>query len=177
MGATVFGYIIGSTTSLVANSDAASAQLQERLNTLNEYMKDRRLPRELQVGIRKYFKYLWSRRTVFSAEEDILKDLSTPLRTKLLRFMHRDVLDQVPLFDVCNEYGSRRERANPARDSMRPSADGAPSSRLCPRRASCGSFAKRCCGQRGTRRPSDVLVVRMPLCSAVPASSTSSSVR
>ena len=105
VGAQVFGYIIGSTTSVIANLDASNAQLQMRLNTLNEYMRDRRLPRDLQVCIRKYFRYLWSRRTVFSNEEEILQDLSVPLRTRLLRFMHRDVLEQMPLFDVCNDPG------------------------------------------------------------------------
>ena len=105
VGCAVFGYIIGSTTSLVASADAASAQLAERISNLNMYMKDRKLPRELQVGIRKYFKYFWSRRTVFTGEEEILQDLSKPLRAKLLRFMHRDVLEQMPLFEVCDDPG------------------------------------------------------------------------
>ena len=64
IGATVFGYIIGNATSLVANADAASAQLTSRMETLNQYMADRSLPRHLQVAIRKYFRYFWSRKTV-----------------------------------------------------------------------------------------------------------------
>lgn len=43
IGCAVFGYIIGSVTSIVANQDAASAQLAERVANLNAYMKDRRL--------------------------------------------------------------------------------------------------------------------------------------
>jgi hypothetical protein len=161
IGCAVFGYIIGSVTSIVSNQDVASAQLAERVSNLNAYMRERRLPRELQVGIRKcvhrptphkptphkptphkptcphmptqahtphkptchatrvlaldagtlsactihrYYKYYWSRRTVFTGEEEILRDLSTPLRAKLLRFMHRDVLEQMPLFEVCSDY-------------------------------------------------------------------------
>ena len=55
MGASLFGYVIGNATSLVANADAASAQMTSRMETLNQYMRDRELPRSLQVQIRKLF--------------------------------------------------------------------------------------------------------------------------
>ena len=74
---------------------------QARMETLNHYMTERALPRSLQVSIRKYYRYFWSRRTVFEHEEEILSNLSTPLRAELLRFMYRDVILQIPLFEVC----------------------------------------------------------------------------
>lgn len=45
------------------------------METLNHYMTERGLPRSLQVSIRKYYRYFWSRRTVFEHEEEILSDL------------------------------------------------------------------------------------------------------
>ena len=70
------------------------------METLNQYMTERSLPRSLQVSIRKHYRYFWSRRTVFEHEEEILSNLSTPLRADLLRFMYRDVIRQIPLFEV-----------------------------------------------------------------------------
>jgi len=70
------------------------------METLNQYMTERSLPRSLQVSIRKHYRYFWSRRTVFEHEEEILSNLSTPLRADLLRFMYRDVIRRIPLFEV-----------------------------------------------------------------------------
>ncbi|KAL1515621.1 hypothetical protein AB1Y20_002240 [Prymnesium parvum] len=105
LGASVFGYIVGSATALIANADASSAQLARKMDMLNQYMSDRSLPRSLQVAIRKYFRYFWSRKTVFADEEAILGDLSSQLRGALLRFMNKDIINQMPIFEVCNDPG------------------------------------------------------------------------
>ena len=49
------------------------------MEKLNHYMTERALPRSLQVSIRKYYRYFWSRRTVFEHEEEILSDLRSVL--------------------------------------------------------------------------------------------------
>lgn len=42
---------------------------------------------------------------VFSDEEAILQDLSSTLRGALLRYMHKDVIEQIPIFEVCSDPG------------------------------------------------------------------------
>ena len=78
------------------------------METLNHYMTERSLPRSLQVSIRKHYRYFWSRRTVFEHEEEILSNLSTPLRADLLRFMYRDVIRRIPLFEVLSSAATLR---------------------------------------------------------------------
>ena len=65
------------------------------METLNQYMTERSLPRSLQVSIRKHYRYFWSRRTVFEHEEEILSNLSTPLRSRpaALHVPRRDPAD------------------------------------------------------------------------------------
>jgi len=105
VGVTVFGYIIGNASSIVANANAASAKISAQMDTLNIWMADRGLPRPLQAAIRKYFRYLWSRKTASTDEEAIIANLSSSLRVSLLRFINKDIIDQVRLFDVCSDPG------------------------------------------------------------------------
>ena len=105
IGATVFGYVVGNATTIIANSDATSAQFHARMESLNQYMSERALPRALQVRIRKYFRYLYLKKTVFSNEEVILDDLSIQLRNELLLHMHRDLINQIRLFQRVTDPG------------------------------------------------------------------------
>ena len=47
------------------------------------------------MRIRRYFRYYWSRRSVFTNEEEILTGLSSSLRDDVLRFIHREVTPRV----------------------------------------------------------------------------------
>ena len=62
------------------------------METLNHYMTERGLPRSLQVSIRKYYRYFWSRRTVFEHEEEILSDLRSASKSSSIRMGQADLL-------------------------------------------------------------------------------------
>ena len=68
VGATVFGYVMGNIGTIVSQSNARVAQLNQKFELLNQYMLERSLPRSLQVRIRRYFRYYWSRRSVFTGK-------------------------------------------------------------------------------------------------------------
>ena len=68
-------------------------------------MVERGLPRTLQVALRKYFRYFWSRRAASTDEDVIISNISSSLRISLLRFMHRDIIEQVRVFEVCHDPG------------------------------------------------------------------------
>ncbi len=53
------------------------------MEKLNQYMMERALPRSLQVTLRKYYRYFWSRRTVFEHEEEILSDLRSVRKSSM----------------------------------------------------------------------------------------------
>ena len=92
VGATVFGYVMGNIGSIVSQSNARVQQLNQKFELLNQYMLERSLPRSLQVRLRRYFRCYWSRRSVFTNEEEILTGLSSSLRDDVLRFIHREVI-------------------------------------------------------------------------------------
>jgi len=105
VGATVFGYVMGNITTIVSQSNARVAQLNQKFELLNQYMLERALPLALQVRIRRYFRYYWSRRSVFTNEDEILSGLSSNLRDDVLRYIHREVIQLIPLFNTTDDPG------------------------------------------------------------------------
>ncbi len=61
------------------------------MDGLNTYLKDRGVQWDLQVRIRKYFRYFWSRRTVFHNEEEILSNLWVTADRTRGAFTHRSL--------------------------------------------------------------------------------------
>ncbi|NNF88777.1 MAG: cyclic nucleotide-binding domain-containing protein [Acidimicrobiia bacterium] len=95
-GAAMYGYIIGNVASLISNIDVIRARHLRRVETVNHFMRDRRVPHELQAQVRDYYTYLWDSR--IGQETEILEDLPRPLRVEIALHTHRNILEQVPLF-------------------------------------------------------------------------------
>ena len=66
-GALVFGYMLSSIGSMVAAIDRQAALSEERLDEIKEYMRWRKLPRDLVMRLRRYYSYYYSRKTVRAA--------------------------------------------------------------------------------------------------------------
>ena len=60
-------------------------------------MKSCRLPKELQLQIRTYYSYSWTRHKTINAQ-GFFEDLSPGLRSKTTFYLYQDVLCSVPLF-------------------------------------------------------------------------------
>lgn len=97
MGASVFGFIIGHMNSIVLNMNKASSEFHSKMDSIDAYLKYRKVPQQLQLDIRRHFRYYISRKTLFD-EEQILADLSHYLRAELSFFLTSDVIRQVHLF-------------------------------------------------------------------------------
>ncbi len=100
-GAAMYGYIIGNVASLLSNLDVIRAKHLRRVETVNHFMRDRRVPRELQARVRDYYTYIWDSR--IGQETEILEDLPTPLRVEIALHTHRSILERVPLFSGAGE--------------------------------------------------------------------------
>ena len=98
IGASLFGYIIGNMSSMVASLNQASAVYIRKMDAIEAYLRYRKVPPDLQYKIKKYFKYYLGRKTVFD-EKGILNELSHYLRVELSMFLIQDVLGQTELFD------------------------------------------------------------------------------
>ena len=101
LGVAMYGYIIGNVASLLANIDVLRAQHLGRIETVNHFLRDRQVPRELQARVRNYYNYLWESRT--GQQLDVLEDLPTSLHIEIALHLHRNVLRKVPLFEAASD--------------------------------------------------------------------------
>ncbi|MDJ0961095.1 MAG: cyclic nucleotide-binding domain-containing protein [Acidimicrobiia bacterium] len=101
LGAAMYGYIIGNVASLLANLDVNRARHLGRLEAVNNFMRDRQVPRDLQAQVRDYYNYLWESRMV--EETEMLEGLPTPLRVEIALHINQAILQKVPLFERADE--------------------------------------------------------------------------
>ena len=101
LGVAMYGYIIGNVASLLANLDVTRARHLGRMETINHFMRDRRVPRELQGRVRDYYNYLWESR--MGRQTEMLDDLPTSLRIEIALHLNRNILRKVPLFERASE--------------------------------------------------------------------------
>ena len=102
LGALVFGYMLSSIGSLVAALDRNAALSEDKLDAIKEYMRWRRLPRELTVRVRRYYEHFLNSKTAFD-EGDILRNLTPELRFDVVRHICRDNICRLPLIKTCLE--------------------------------------------------------------------------
>lgn len=95
--------IIGKATALAAAAGAASQVYSERMQSVSEFMRRRGLPSALRGSIREYYDVIFSRGVCYD-ERTILDELSFNLRRRVLRWLNRDVIKSVPLFQGASEY-------------------------------------------------------------------------
>ena len=97
MGALVFGYMISSIASLVKALDRQGGLTEERMDEIKEYMRWRKLPRELMVRMRKYYENYYDTCTAFD-EHAILGNLTPSMRLEVVEHILKDTIGKIPLF-------------------------------------------------------------------------------
>eukprot|EP00191_Tetraselmis_sp_GSL018_P005589 CAMPEP_0177605304 /NCGR_PEP_ID=MMETSP0419_2-20121207/16627_1 /TAXON_ID=582737 /ORGANISM="Tetraselmis sp., Strain GSL018" /LENGTH=989 /DNA_ID=CAMNT_0019099439 /DNA_START=131 /DNA_END=3101 /DNA_ORIENTATION=+ len=96
IGVTVFAYFMGTTASLITALHSTETVVSSRISQMNEFLRQRRVPRELQNKVRKF--YALAAQHQQCEDEELLKQLSTPLRTELLLYLYRNALESVSFF-------------------------------------------------------------------------------
>ncbi|MBI2060257.1 MAG: ion transporter [Nitrospirae bacterium] len=97
MGAGMYGFVIGNIANLIANIDIAKSQFRERMEKIETFMRYKAVPPETQDRVREYYNYLWESRRGYD-EFSIVNDFPTPLRTEILLFLNRSMIEKVPIF-------------------------------------------------------------------------------
>eukprot|EP00232_Nephroselmis_pyriformis_P004492 CAMPEP_0182913664 /NCGR_PEP_ID=MMETSP0034_2-20130328/38155_1 /TAXON_ID=156128 /ORGANISM="Nephroselmis pyriformis, Strain CCMP717" /LENGTH=562 /DNA_ID=CAMNT_0025050391 /DNA_START=251 /DNA_END=1936 /DNA_ORIENTATION=+ len=97
IGASLFGFLIGNISSLLESIDVRSSGYRRRMAELRDYMADRKLPKQLQGRIKRYYEYYLARTSVFN-EEDILSGLSPHLRNRVLLQAKREAVTKIEFF-------------------------------------------------------------------------------
>jgi hypothetical protein len=96
-GVTIYAYIIGNMATIIANLDATAQAYRQKMDRINEYMRFREIPLNLQKRIRSYYDYVWARNKGLD-ENRIISELPRALHTDVALHLHREVLANVPLF-------------------------------------------------------------------------------
>ncbi|MBI4454301.1 MAG: cyclic nucleotide-binding domain-containing protein [Acidobacteria bacterium] len=102
LGVGVFGYVIGSVASLLANIDPARVRHREVVEKVKAFMRYRQVPAGLQQRILDYYEYLWEKRLGYD-ESTAISGLPPSLRTEVSLFLNRDIIQKVPLFRTASE--------------------------------------------------------------------------
>ena len=97
VGAIVFGFMLSSIGELVHSVDKQAALAQDRMDEIKEYMRWRKLPRDLVVRLRRYYTFYYSRKTAFD-EDQILGGLTPALRLEVVKHSLKDTIGKIPLF-------------------------------------------------------------------------------
>jgi len=95
--ALVFGYMISNIGSLVASMDRQAALVEEKTDSVKEYVAWRGLPRDLSLRVKKHYSFYFTRRAAFD-EVELLEGLSPSLRSEVTRFVLKETLGKLPLF-------------------------------------------------------------------------------
>eukprot|EP01059_Diplonema_ambulator_P010389 TRINITY_DN20417_c0_g1_i1.p1 TRINITY_DN20417_c0_g1~~TRINITY_DN20417_c0_g1_i1.p1 ORF type:complete len:523 (+),score=175.73 TRINITY_DN20417_c0_g1_i1:454-2022(+) len=97
IGLSLYVNVIGTVGSLVSNLDATTQSHRTKMDTLNDWMKYRRLPQSTQAKVRTYYQYMWDTRKGVD-ETELLSDMPTYLRLEVSEFVNNDIIQKVPLF-------------------------------------------------------------------------------
>jgi hypothetical protein len=97
MGASLYAFVIGGVASLLSNLQAARNSHWEHMESVEQYLRARRIPVHLTNKVHNYYEYLWERHKGLN-EQGLLQDLPESLRLAIMLHLARDVLAQVPLF-------------------------------------------------------------------------------
>ena len=54
-GGFIYAYIVGAVCGIVATMDEATAKFQQRMDALQYYIKENRIPKSLKYRLREYF--------------------------------------------------------------------------------------------------------------------------
>ena len=96
-GGFIYAYIVGAVCGIVATMDAATAQFQQRMDALQDYMKENRIPKELRYRLREYF---YHTRELQRAHHynDLLSLMTPTLRGEVAVLSNADWVKRVPFF-------------------------------------------------------------------------------
>jgi CRP-like cAMP-binding protein len=97
IGAVMLGYILSRFTDLVSSVNIKAARRRSRLGMLKVSLRDAALPKPLRQRMTEYYNEYLREGTEY-AEHSLLQQLSPPLKTELLIFLMKEMIQNVAFF-------------------------------------------------------------------------------
>ena len=98
-GVLIFATIVGNVGSMITNMNITRSEFQHKMDGIKKYMKFRKVNKNLEKRVIKWFDYLRSKQSI--AEEDVLKHLPDRLQAEIAIHVHLETLKKVELFQDC----------------------------------------------------------------------------
>ncbi|KAK2828458.1 hypothetical protein Q5P01_019492 [Channa striata] len=100
VGVLIFATIVGNVGSMIANMNATRADFQAQIDAIKHYMQFRKVSKELETRVIKWFDYLWTNKKAVD-EQEVLKNLPNKLRAEIAINVHLETLKKVRIFQDC----------------------------------------------------------------------------
>ncbi|GAB1608115.1 cyclic nucleotide-gated cation channel alpha-3-like [Argonauta hians] len=100
IGVLIFATIVGNVGNMITNMNAQRAEFQQRMDGVKQYMEFRKVSKELEQRVIKWFDYLWTNKQSLN-EEEVLSALPDKLKAEMAIHVHLDTLKQVRIFQDC----------------------------------------------------------------------------
>uniref|UniRef100_A0A6V2WMT9 Cyclic nucleotide-binding domain-containing protein n=2 Tax=Heterosigma akashiwo TaxID=2829 RepID=A0A6V2WMT9_HETAK len=98
VGATAFGYIIGTVSNLMAQMKRARQFAPELIAMTSEYLSEQKVEYNLTKSIKKHLQYVFEIQSAFN-ENAILRRLPRDLRRQTLLWSRKDIIGEIHFFD------------------------------------------------------------------------------
>lgn len=99
-GVLIFATIVGNVGAMITNMNAARAEFQAKIDSIKQYMQFRKVTKDLEVRVVKWFDYLWSEGKTCD-EKQVLKNLPDKLKAEIAINVHLETLRKVRIFQDC----------------------------------------------------------------------------
>ncbi|KAI5619633.1 cyclic nucleotide-gated cation channel alpha-3 isoform X3, partial [Silurus asotus] len=100
IGVLIFATIVGNVGAMIANMNASRALFQSKIDSIKQYMQFRKVSKDLETRVVKWFDYLWTEDKT-SDDKGVLKYLPDKLRAEIAISVHLDTLRKVRIFQDC----------------------------------------------------------------------------
>ncbi|KAK0135186.1 cGMP-gated cation channel alpha-1 [Merluccius polli] len=100
VGVLIFATIVGNIATMISNMNAAQAQFQSRIDNIKQYMQVRKVSKDLEDRVIKWFDYLWNNGKA-QDEREVLRYLPDKLKAEIAIQVHMDTLKKVRIFADC----------------------------------------------------------------------------
>ncbi len=97
MGVGTYGYIIGNVANLISNIDQAKTRHRQRLDSVANFMKSKKIPKHLQERTYDYFNYLWATRKGYD-HAAIMAELPESFKYEFALHLNKSIIEKVPMF-------------------------------------------------------------------------------
>eukprot|EP00069_Balaena_mysticetus_P012604 bmy_21711T0 len=100
VGVLIFATIVGNVGSMISHMNASRAEFQAKSDSVKQYMQFRKVTKDLETRVFRWFDYLWANKKTVD-EKEVLKSLPDKLRAEIAIGVHLDTLRKVHIFQDC----------------------------------------------------------------------------